>query len=157
MQGCQQTPRTQQTFITTLETSGSDRTWPTPIQKASEEKPPNKILLQEIATLNKSLNFPNRWNDRSSSRAKLWKAFHQYHCCRASLVAQSVKKKKKKKSTCNAGDHLQCRKHGFEIWVGKIPYRRERLPTPAFLPGEFHGQRSLVGYSPWGRKEWDMT
>ena len=72
-------------------------------------------------------------------------------------MAQSVKKKKKKKSTCNAGDHLQCRKHGFKIWVGKIPYRRERLPTPAFLPGEFHGQRSLVGYSPWGRKEWDMT
>ena len=79
------------------------------------------------------------------------------HCCRASLVAQSVKKKKKKKSTFNAGDRLQRRKHGFEIWVGKIPYRRERLPTPVFLPRELHGQRSLVRYSPWGRKESDMT
>ena len=30
-------------------------------------------------------------------------------------------------------------------------------PTPVFLPGEFHGQRSMAGYSPWGHKEWDMT
>ena len=37
-------------------------------------------------------------------------------------------------------------------WVGKIPWRRKRQPTPVFLPGKFHGQRSLVGYSPWGRK-----
>ena len=42
-------------------------------------------------------------------------------------------------------------------WVGKIPWRRERLPTPVFLPGESHGQRSLVGYSPWGQKESDRT
>ena len=34
---------------------------------------------------------------------------------------------------------------------------RERQPTPVFLPGEFHGQRSLAGYSPWGYKELDMT
>ena len=33
---------------------------------------------------------------------------------------------------------------------GRFPWRREWLPTPVFLPGEFHGQRSLVGYSPWG-------
>ena len=38
-------------------------------------------------------------------------------------------------------------------WVGKIPWRRERQPTPVFLPREFHGQRSPVGYHPWGRKE----
>ena len=38
-------------------------------------------------------------------------------------------------------------------WVGKIPWRKEWQPTPGFLPGEFHGQRSLVGNSPWGRKE----
>ena len=42
-------------------------------------------------------------------------------------------------------------------WVRKIPWRREWLPTPVFLPGEFHGQRSLVGYSPWGHKELDTT
>ena len=45
----------------------------------------------------------------------------------------------------------------FYPWVGKIPWRGEGLPTPVFLPGEFHGQRSLVGYSPWGRNESDTT
>ena len=40
----------------------------------------------------------------------------------------------------------------FDPWVGKIPWRRERLPTPVFSPGEFHGL-----YSPWGRKESDTT
>ena len=42
-------------------------------------------------------------------------------------------------------------------WVGKIPWRRERQLTPIFLPREFHGQRSLVVYSPWGWKELDTT
>ena len=45
----------------------------------------------------------------------------------------------------------------FDPWVGKIPWRKECLPTPVFLPGESHGQRSLAGYSPWGRRESDMT
>ena len=40
-------------------------------------------------------------------------------------------------------------------WVGTIPWRREWLPTPVFLPGESHGQRRLMGYSPWGHKELD--
>ena len=51
--------------------------------------------------------------------------------------------------------HLQCRRPGFDPWVGKIPCRRK--PTSVFLPGESHGQRSLAGYSPRGRKEWDVT
>jgi len=37
---------------------------------------------------------------------------------------------------------------GFDLWVRKIPWRREGLPTAVFLPGKFHGQRSLAGYSP---------
>ena len=45
----------------------------------------------------------------------------------------------------------------FDSWFGKIPWRREWLPTPAVLSGEFHGQRSLLGYSSWGLKESDMT
>ena len=40
---------------------------------------------------------------------------------------------------------------------GRFPWRREWLPTPVFLLGEFYGQRSLVGYSLWGFKEWDVT
>ena len=54
----------------------------------------------------------------------------------------------------------QCRRHkrrGFNPWVGKIPWRRAWQPTRAFLPGESHGQRSLVGYSPWGCKKLDTT
>ena len=42
-------------------------------------------------------------------------------------------------------------------WVGKIPWRRAWQPTPVFLPGESHGQRSLAGYSPWGHTESDTT
>ena len=45
----------------------------------------------------------------------------------------------------------------FNPWVRKIPWRRAWQLTLVFLPGEFHGQRSLAGYSPWGHKESDMT
>ena len=58
----------------------------------------------------------------------------------ASLLAQLVK------------NLLQCGTPGFNSWVGKIPWRRERLPTPVFWPGKFHGL-----YSPWDLKESDMT
>ena len=54
----------------------------------------------------------------------------------------------------------QCRRLkrcGFHPWVGKILWRRAGQPTPVFLPEESHGQRSLVGYSPWGHKELDRT
>ena len=49
-----------------------------------------------------------------------------------------------KESASNVGDL------GFDCWVGKIPWRRERLPTPVYLPGELLGQRNLMGYSSWG-------
>ena len=52
-----------------------------------------------------------------------------------SLVAQMVKNLPK------------CRKPGFDPWAGKIPWRRKWLPIRVSLPGEFYGQRSLVGYS----------
>ena len=59
-----------------------------------------------------------------------------------------------KESTC------QCRKlrgHRFDSWVRKIPWRRKWQPIAVFLPGKSHGQRSVVGYRPWGSKESDMT
>ena len=52
---------------------------------------------------------------------------------------------------------LQCRRPRIDPWVRKIHWRRKRLPTPVFLPDKAHGQRSLVSYSSWGRKESDMT
>ena len=50
-----------------------------------------------------------------------------------------------KEAACTCRRH---RRRGFDPWVGKIPWRRARQPTPVFLPGESNGQRSLVGYSP---------
>ena len=49
----------------------------------------------------------------------------------------------------------RCKRSRFDPWVGKIPWRRKWQPTTVFFPGEFHGQRGLVGYSPWGCKELD--
>ena len=64
---------------------------------------------------------------------------------RASLVAQRLKRLPTMRETW------------FNPWVGKIPWRRKWQPTPVFLPGESHGQRSLVGYSSRGRKESDTN
>ena len=64
---------------------------------------------------------------------------------RASLVIQMV-------NVC-----LQCGWPGFDPWLGMIPWRRKWWPTPVLLPREFHGWRSLVGYSLWDRKESDTT
>ena len=58
-----------------------------------------------------------------------------------------------KASACNEGVWGS----GFDPWVGKIPWRRKWQATPVLLPGKFHGWRSLVGYSPWCRKELDTT
>ena len=61
---------------------------------------------------------------------------------------------------CDSGGKRICPKCGrprFDPCIRKIPWRRERLPTPVFLPGEFHGHRSLAGYSPWDHIELDTT
>ena len=55
-----------------------------------------------------------------------------------------------KESTC------QCRRHRFDPWVRNIPWKRKWQPTPVFLHGKFHGQRSLAGYSPQSHKESNM-
>ena len=52
---------------------------------------------------------------------------------------------------------LQCSRLRFDSWFREIPRRREWQPTPVFLPGKSHAQRSLVVSSPWGCKELDMT
>ena len=64
-------------------------------------------------------------------------------------LAQWLKKKKKSAGLCR-----RCR---FDLWVRKIPWRREWQPTSVFLSGESHRQRSLAGYNPWGRRESDTT
>ena len=47
---------------------------------------------------------------------------------------------------------MQCRKCRFSPWVGKVPWRKKCQPTPVFLPGKSHGQRTGWLYSPWGRR-----
>ena len=54
-----------------------------------------------------------------------------------------------KEPACQCSRHKW---HGFNPWIRRIPWRAWQ-PTPAFLPGESHGQRSMAGYSPWSRKE----
>ena len=63
---------------------------------------------------------------------------------------------------CRIGEESSCQCRGskrckFDPWVGKIPWSRKWQPTPVFLHEEFHGQRSLLGYSPWSHKEWNTT
>ena len=53
-----------------------------------------------------------------------------------------------------ACQHRKCR---FNPWVRKIPWSRKWQPTPVFLSGKFHGERSLADYSPWGHKDSDVT
>ena len=59
-----------------------------------------------------------------------------------------------KEPVCQCRRH---RRHEFDPWVGKTPWKRTWQPNPVSLPGQFHGQRSLLGYSPWGLKEADTT
>ena len=75
----------------------------------------------------------------------LWKEFTQLWLPR---VASG------KEPTCQL---RRCNRLEFNPWVRKIPWRRPQQLTPISLPGEFHGQRSLAGYSPWGCKELEMT
>ena len=79
------------------------------------------------------------YNERTGQRLPI--SSHNYHSIYIDFAGGSDGKE----SACNAGD------------MGDIPWRRKWQPTPVLLPGESHGQMSLVDYNPWGRKELDMT
>ena len=86
---------------------------------------------------------------------KYWTIFLSYQGLyqrfRASFVAQWQR-------TLQPMQETRVRSLGLEDpWVGKISWKRKWQPTPVFLPGEFHGQRSLAGYSPRGHKESGTT
>ena len=87
---------------------------------------------------------PPRWTIPAPQETNShWFSFPVGKGDRASLVAQLM--------------YMQHRRPSFDPWVRKFLWRRKWLPTSVFLPGEFYGQRSLVGYSPWGHKESDTT
>ena len=100
------------------------------------------------------------WDHNKDKHDKEWKL--QIRMC--DLLPKYVVDHERKKKQFSTGNnhlqlwlswlriHLQCGRPGFDPWVWKIPWRRERLPTPVFWPGEFHGL-----YSPWGCKESDTA
>ena len=99
------------------------------------------------------LNCPASRGTRSKNRISLAQEPSQDHPQRRAALTTCI---------CIPGDSdgrvcLRCRRPVFDPWVGKIPWRRELQSTPVFLPGEFHGLRSLAGHSSWGCKESDMT
>ena len=77
--------------------------------------------------------------------ADVWQKPPQY--CKVTVLQFKIFKNYfKKESAC------QCTRHTFNPWVRKILWKRNWQPTPVFLPGKCHGQRSLAGYGPWGLK-----
>ena len=94
------------------------------------------------------------WSNFSELSEMLSPRLKSSFCPQIKLDLQVPQGLKKKKSVC------QCRRStrlGFNLWAEKIPWRWKWQPTPVFLPGASHGRRSLVGYSPRGRKESDMN
>ena len=85
------------------------------------------------------------WDRMSQTWLSNWTELSTKHSIGASLVAQTVK---------NLPAMLETQ---VDPWVRKIPWRRKWQPIPVFLLGEFHEQKSLAGYSPWGPKESVMT
>ena len=129
-----------------------------------------------ILSLQLMLNWPVTLSDRSASgksiiqliaageracQVRIWELSHVLRCFPSSLLFLESNSQSGfpggasgKEPTCQRRRH---KRHGFNPWVGKFPWRRTWQPTPVFLRGESHGQRNLAGYSPWGRKESDMT
>ena len=77
-----------------------------------------------------------------------------HSCFRIAIIKKGFPGGSGKGFTCQCMRH---KRHRFDPWVGKIPCSRKKQPTPAFLPGKDHEQRSLAGYSPRGRQESDTT
>ena len=89
--------------------------------------------------------------------------FHLFHfssdllTCKFSNSEEEMAFPRRHSDKESAGQCRRRKKRELDPWAGKIPWRRKRQPTPASLPGKSHGQRSLVGCGPWGRKESDTS
>ena len=101
------------------------------------------LILRSGRSLGEGNGYPFQYYclENSTHRAAWWVTIHEV----TFLMAQVVK------------NLPHCRRCGFIHLVGKITWRRKRKPTPVFLPGDFHGSRSLAGYSPCSHKESDIT
>ena len=94
------------------------------------------------------------WDHISKSFASLQKIFTAIHNYFASLFFLPVPISRIRASLVSQQQRicLQCRRPGFDPWVGRIPWRRAWQPIPVSLPGESHGQKSPAGCSTWGHK-----
>ena len=136
------------TFVRWFKSGGWSLT-KVPLKEASERSLP----FSAISEYNKKSTFWNRaliqccqHPDLRLPGFRLWEiSFYCLYKPRAALVAQTIK---------NLPARWEIR---FNSWVRKIPWRKERLRTPVFLPGKIWGQRSPVGYSPWSHKEKGMA
>ena len=95
---------------------------------------------------------PQEWHVSHQVFTSLTKALKLGHFPLSTLQVGLPRWCSGKESTCQC---RRCKGCSFNPWVGKIRWRRKWQPTPAFLPGKFHGQRSLAGYSLWGHKQSD--
>ena len=91
------------------------------------------------------------WCNQEKNRQVNEDTFYQISDQYSSKSLRSSRWLSGKEPTC------QYRRHRFSPWGGKIPWRRKWQPTLVFLPGESHGHRRLVGYSPWDHRESDTT
>ena len=126
-----------------LEIALSRRVLPCPRAQLSPQRPP--AYSDQLNTIKRSRIILKSHPMASVAIASQFNFFFcpiqlPFHTYRASLMAQQLR-------IC-----LQCRRCNFNPWIRKIPWRRAWQPTPVFLPGKFHGQRRLVGYSPQGCK-----
>ena len=108
---------------------------------------PTPVFLLGKSHGQRSLAEHSPWGHKESDTTESLSKHALYF--RTSQVAVVVKN-----PPASAGDF---KRHRFYSWVGKIRWRRAWLPIPVFLPGGSHGQRRLVDYSPWGRRESDTT
>ena len=109
-----------------------------------------------ISSLSLSYNLRNPanthiwpWKHSMQGKESTRLNFFLCECLHGTSLSAQWLKKKKKKSAC------QWKKHRLDLWVGKIPWGGKWQLIRVFTPGKSHGQRSLVGSSPWGCKEQD--
>ena len=114
-----------------------------------------------IAARQASLSITNSWSSlKLKSIESVMPPNHLILCCPFLLlppISPSIRVFSNESAPLMRSICLQCGRPRFDPWVGKISWRRKRQPIPVLLPEESHGWRSLMGFSPWGRKKSDTT